>query len=1101
MTTYKVTGNVLNRETSEGVPGLRVEAWDKDLLVNDLVGAATTNRYGVFRIQFDETYFKELFLDRRPDLFFKVFREGALIASTEDNVLWNEANADVEVNIEVDNGASQGATDAEQLDPQAPSRNILQATYTPKRSDANQSPSARTRGLEKAAFIARLKPTLTELDGLAAQFNASPEEGGNAALERVVNLLRDALNTESRINPVTTAKAFATLDSTSLAQVARALVELRHGAVDTPRRRRSGQDAEQLTAWRRVVDGFIHSMEIEPVGYLHLEKLSFLPAGIERGELVYTVPLSPGEEVNITHREWSHTSEEFERLVTDYLEEFSEEGVTEKSELAESVNSQSQHASAFNTGVTASGSYGGMVTITSTVGYNASESASLSAQNSRNQSADITHKASSRAKREHKISFRVASASEVEDQTVRKLKNPYLDRATRVDYYQLLRRWQVDLYRYGIRLTWDMAIPEPGSGLLSKLGEIRSLQQELEQDFNQLFTLNAQEIGLAGYTDNLRDYTEIANDYSVAVTEPPPQPELYGEIVFDRMFEAENEQCGSGHPNLTYRFDEEIPEGYEVAGIAHASYIWERCSNHSDWAIRIKDVTEGSERYLLRYAHDVSDDDEIKVTSFDHWQGKSAKLAVWLHVWRIKYLTMTIGFKYRLRESAFRAWQQCVWQTIHDGYQVQYYEDRQKKQEKLARLQEELGAQDALSLRKKEREEVMKAMLRWLNLPDFEFFPSSVSLEPSDPEAESVDLERDLYDGATGLIQPEHGGALQVMPAHGELIKFLHHAVEWENMLYFLYPYFWCHPTRWEFKKYLEHPDPMHRAFLKAGSARVVLTIRPGFEEAFLAFMNTGELELLPPSPYFSIAKEFEAYAQTNYPGIPAANPVSSARPLMSRQQNKAWEQMQHIMTHLEEYRWWHYPTQSQAWDDIRLLMQFLEAYRAESGAHRYPSDLAELANQYPEESWLQELKDPWGQPYVYQHDAANDSYSLLSHGADGQVGGEDEDKDIIAMRAPQPCRSYPATLDALAQHFSYKNDPILNNPVDPWGEHQYQYTFPGVHAEYDLVCLGADGAAGGEEEDADITSWAEASHVGRWYEYTPTSALDIAFDETLPPR
>jgi hypothetical protein len=43
---------------------------------------------------------------------------------------------------------------------------------------------------------------------------------------------------------------------------------------------------------------------------------------------------------------------------------------------------------------------------------------------------------------------------------------------------------------------------------------------------------------------------------------------------------------------------------------------------------------------------------------------------------------------------------------------------------------------------------------------------------------------------------------------------------------------------------------------------------------------------------------------------------------------------------------------------------------------------------------------------------------------------------------------------------------------------------------------LGDDDAEG---EAADITSWVEANLIGRWYEYTPTSALDIAFDQTSP--
>ena len=124
----------------------------------------------------------------------------------------------------------------------------------------------------------------------------------------------------------------------------------------------------------------------------------------------------------------------------------------------------------------------------------------------------------------------------------------------------------------------------------------------------------------------------------------------------------------------------------------------------------------------------------------------------------------------------------------------------------------------------------------------------------------------------------QHAGRRAEVLAHGELIKFLHHAIEWENVLYFLYPYFWSHISRWELKKYLDHPDPMHRAFLKAGSARVVLTIRPGFERDFVSFLETGSFDGLPSGhPYLTIIEEMENYAKTNYPGIPPADPEGAA--------------------------------------------------------------------------------------------------------------------------------------------------------------------------------------------------------------------------------
>ena len=43
--------------------------------------------------------------------------------------------------------------------------------------------------------------------------------------------------------------------------------------------------------------------------------------------------------------------------------------------------------------------------------------------------------------------------------------------------------------------------------------------------------------------------------------------------------------------------------------------------------------------------------------------------------------------------------------------------------------------------------------------------------------------------------------------------------------------------------------------------------------------------------------------------------------------------------------------------------------------------------------------------------------------------------------------------------------------PKDPWSN-PYQYLNPGLHGEIDIFSFGADGALGGEGNDADIGSW-----------------------------
>lgn len=47
----------------------------------------------------------------------------------------------------------------------------------------------------------------------------------------------------------------------------------------------------------------------------------------------------------------------------------------------------------------------------------------------------------------------------------------------------------------------------------------------------------------------------------------------------------------------------------------------------------------------------------------------------------------------------------------------------------------------------------------------------------------------------------------------------------------------------------------------------------------------------------------------------------------------------------------------------------------------------------------------------------------------------------------------------------------IRRLPADPWGN-PYQYRAPGSQGAFDVYSFGADGAEGGEGENADIGNW-----------------------------
>jgi hypothetical protein len=126
-----------------------------------------------------------------------------------------------------------------------------------------------------------------------------------------------------------------------------------------------------------------------------------------------------------------------------------------------------------------------------------------------------------------------------------------------------------------------------------------------------------------------------------------------------------------------------------------------------------------------------------------------------------------------------------------------------------------------------EREQVMHLVLEWL-FPEF---------------GKSADVYKALAGG-----QP---GASQMVLEYGEYIKFVQEAIDWDRILVLLYPYFWDRPENRDGKLYLDHPDGTHREFLRAGAARIILAITPGFEERVVSLLDKGELGQLAPASRF----------------------------------------------------------------------------------------------------------------------------------------------------------------------------------------------------------------------------------------------------------
>lgn len=746
------------------------------------------------------------------------------------------------------------------------SRQMLKATHVPL-----AVPTPPTGGaLAKAAYVRQLslqsgdvakvrthlatETRAAEADGLTVQRPTLAENPLLDLLERFESPALAALSPK--------AAEFADAPTAALAGFANALTAVRAQAAKATTDPAAVILLNKAATAAAALDTFAH-----PIGMLNLERLEMAPAGIERGELIATIPLAPAEETSVTQKEWSVTTKEFTSIVTDSLENFSETGVTDNTELTQSVTSQAQHANQFNVTGTVSGGIG-VVSGSVTTSYGSQDAQSTSASTSRKHAQSLTQKASSRAKQEHKVTISTTTVTGSSESTTRTLKNPSTVEPMRIDYFSMMRKWRVRLYRYGLRLTYDIVVPEPGAALRRVHAQIAELKSQLGPF---VFPVSHSEI-----VDQIvpgdpqppapfppqPHYKVLADRYGAKVADAPAQVPPFVVSATVSGFSGDKNSVNDFQLQLN------IPAGQAVDTLTFSGFVTGPTGLGLDIAIigtTFFKTNQPDSNYPPTLLVDAG-------TNQPYLRGATGQQQLGFYFQQTTSAQIQIMVATKPDAEAIARWQADVWNVLYDAAQTQYYAKQQEISDQITALEASLSAIDTLTLRREENDELMKQVLRFMLGVGFEFMPDPVRAAF---QAAGADLAHGIEpdNDSLGLSAADWTTLMQ----HEDVVKFVNEAIEWENVVSYLYSYFWDLPDSWDFIRQIKHPDPNRQAFLRAGSARVVLTVRKGWEEAWVRYAEGGfqNAQIDPNHPYLTIAQEIAAYDDRNYPGIPAANPAA----------------------------------------------------------------------------------------------------------------------------------------------------------------------------------------------------------------------------------
>ncbi|MEJ2863224.1 hypothetical protein [Actinomycetospora flava] len=601
-----------------------------------------------------------------------------------------------------------------------------------------------------------------------------------------------------------------------------------------------------------LVGYYVPFNPIRPVGVGDLLVVKQFLRRYEPGAIAHIENVLPGEKKIRQVRQLDQVDDLLSTITEKSETTETEKSKSERFELKSETETTIQNDLSVEVSGQVSGRYG-VVEYSAQAGAQYSRSQTDSRRGANNFAKDVVDRSLSRIQ-----------TSVREERTTRRLtQNEQLDRhelAGANDGVTGIYRWvdsvyDAQVYNYGKRLMYEFMIPEPAAFVLSVFDHER--EQEERPDIPQPPPRPELDVNLID-SSTVATWTKIFPLGGLA-PEPLPQTVPMTIIMEPQTAESTAEQ---------EIFD--IPEGYGAVE-ALIKGNWEGMDKSTNHGVS---VSIGGQNELQSPGSNVGHMgwEERKFTFDPMLVGRTA-VAVWSY--RTESYSLGVGLKIVPTPSHLQNWRIRVYETIMAAYQ-------QAQREYLA-AQDEYDA--ALAAHKVRQGVVIQGRNPRINQDVIrtELRKSCLSMIAKQFDADGATTDDIVFDAmstraaklpveaiekitTTTEDTSQPGKKITVtsvqekvttadadikIPAidvaeavdEGSTIQFLEQAFEWQQLNYVLYPYFWGRlPRKWyDAQRYYDEVDPLYAKFLQSGAARVLVSVRPGFEGALLHYLRTRE--------------------------------------------------------------------------------------------------------------------------------------------------------------------------------------------------------------------------------------------------------------------
>ncbi|WP_294243732.1 hypothetical protein, partial [uncultured Chryseobacterium sp.] len=355
------------------------------------------------------------------------------------------------------------------------------------------------------------------------------------------------------------------------------------------------------------------------------------------------------------------------------------------------------------------------------------------------------------------------------------------------------------IYNYGKRMMFEFMIPEPAK--LHRLGMTVTSKTEP----NLVKPVDPRESALHKLDNfsSLEDDTKLKfwlSKYNVEVDSKP-----IANFSIGKSLSGEHSQSVRSIEFISVKDEIQIPEGYMVeSGSVN-------CSGASDdQGASVNALLGNNEFHHEGYWGHTGGK---KITSFDTNYAQVIPVSATFYNEFSGTVNFTVDLK--ITKEAKNAWLQKTFNKIIEAYQAE-----QARYEQAVADIKKIGSNPGF-YRQIENTILRRNCISYMinQDPDTELTFGKKRYYTHDRSAVETFTNTDI------LVKKE-------LDQYAAFVKFMEQAFEWEIMSYHLYPYYWGERKSWSELYQSDDNDPIFRAFMQSGMARVIVTVRPGFEEA-----------------------------------------------------------------------------------------------------------------------------------------------------------------------------------------------------------------------------------------------------------------------------